>query len=214
MSSCKIDNFGSEPQPLLSLILFQALNLRLFHHLSQPLKSIQKLHLCKTLNNHLPLHSSSSRLIPLLLQVGMNLKLLLTFSSQSYLYVVTTESYTSATTTSSERYTPSSPTPSLTRLRLLPHESITPAFPDPLGPSIPFPFLPAGSDNGKENVLYSCHPGGPKLFDLLGILPYEPYGVLAWTVVDREEELFEVDDVRDEDKVMEALWSRWIMLNQ
>jgi len=37
--------------------------------------------------------------------------------------------------------------------------------------------------------------------------------VLSWFIVDREEELFELDDVLDEDKVMQALWGRWILLN-
>ena len=124
---------------------------------------------------------------------------------------MTTELYPS-TSTSSERYTPSSPVPSFATL--LPHQSITPAFSDPLGPSTLYPYLPASSEDGRETVLYSCRPGGPRLFDLLDVLPYEPYGILDWTIIDREEELFELDDVRDEDKVMEALWSRWITLNQ
>jgi hypothetical protein len=42
----------------------------------------------------------------------------------------------------------------------------------------------------------------------------EPFGVLAWVILDREEEIFEIDDVRDEDKVMQALWFRWIFLNR
>jgi hypothetical protein len=42
----------------------------------------------------------------------------------------------------------------------------------------------------------------------------EPFGVLAWYVIDNEEEIFECDDVRDEDKVMQALWGRWILLNR
>jgi len=42
----------------------------------------------------------------------------------------------------------------------------------------------------------------------------EPFGVLSWVILDREEEIFEVDDVRDEDKVMQALWFRWIFLNR
>jgi hypothetical protein len=42
----------------------------------------------------------------------------------------------------------------------------------------------------------------------------EPFGVLGWVILDREEEIFEIDDVRDEDKVMQALWFRWIFLNR
>lgn len=37
---------------------------------------------------------------------------------------------------------------------------------------------------------------------------------MSWAIVDREEELFEMDDVSDEDKVMLALWNRWIMLHK
>lgn len=46
------------------------------------------------------------------------------------------------------------------------------------------------------------------------MLPLEKFGILAWVIVDREEELFEMDDILDEDKVILALWNRWIMLNR
>lgn len=62
--------------------------------------------------------------------------------------------------------------------------------------------------------MYSARPGGPKLYDLLNMMSLEPYGIMAWFVVDKEEEIFELDEVRDEDKVMQALWARWIMLNR
>lgn len=62
--------------------------------------------------------------------------------------------------------------------------------------------------------MYSCRIGGPKLYDILSTLSLDKFGVLAWSIVEREEELFELDDVRDEDKVMLALWNRWIMLNR
>lgn len=65
-----------------------------------------------------------------------------------------------------------------------------------------------------EPPLSSCRPGGPRLLDLLKELPLEPFGVLAWSIVDREEDLFEQDDLPDEDKVMLALWNRWIMFNR
>lgn len=42
----------------------------------------------------------------------------------------------------------------------------------------------------------------------------DEFGVMSWEIVHREEELFEMEDVRDEDKVMLALWNRWIMLNR
>ncbi|KAI0341360.1 hypothetical protein BDW22DRAFT_1358864 [Trametopsis cervina] len=65
-----------------------------------------------------------------------------------------------------------------------------------------------------EPPLESCRPGGPKLYDLLNELPLEPFGVLAWAIVDREEDFFEQEDLEDEDKVVLALWNRWIMLNR
>ncbi|KII91251.1 hypothetical protein PLICRDRAFT_51427 [Plicaturopsis crispa FD-325 SS-3] len=100
---------------------------------------------------------------------------------------------------------------------------------DPNGPAARPPYLPAryqdgdirrvpypeDPQNADRDVLYfSCRPGGARLVDLVSTLPLEPFGVLAWSVVDKEEEIFEVDDVRDEDKVMQALWARWIMLNR
>lgn len=64
-------------------------------------------------------------------------------------------------------------------------------------------------------TLPSSRPGGEQmLYDLMAGLSMKPFGVLAWSVIDREEELFELADTRDEDKVMQALWSRWIMLNR
>jgi hypothetical protein len=56
--------------------------------------------------------------------------------------------------------------------------------------------------------------GGPRLYDLLNKLPLDEFGVLAWVILDREEEIFDIDNVRDEDKVMQALWFRWIFLNR
>jgi hypothetical protein len=40
------------------------------------------------------------------------------------------------------------------------------------------------------------------------------FGVLSWVVVNREEEMFELDEILDEDKVMQALWARWILLKR
>ena len=82
------------------------------------------------------------------------------------------------------------------------------AYDDFLDPSIRPPYLPF------KNVEFSCRPNGPKLYDILGAKPLDEFGILAWSIIDREEELFEMDGVRDEDKVMQALWSRWIMLNR
>ncbi|KAL0581681.1 hypothetical protein V5O48_000386 [Marasmius crinis-equi] len=85
--------------------------------------------------------------------------------------------------------------------------------PDILGPTAKYPYLPARTDDGKT-IGYSCRIGGPKIYDLLGTLSLEPFGALRWVVLDREEEIFEVDDMKDEHKVMHALWARWILLNR
>lgn len=85
---------------------------------------------------------------------------------------------------------------------------------DPLGPAERPPYLPASSDYGGPDVVYSCRPGGPSLFDLLGTLPMDEFGILEWAVLDKEEEIYESDDVKDEHKVMHALWARWILLHR
>ena len=81
-------------------------------------------------------------------------------------------------------------------------------YDDFLDPSIRPPYLPF------KTVEFSCRPNGPKLYDILGAKSLDQFGILAWSVIDREEELFEMDGVRDEDKVMQALWCRWIMVNR
>ncbi|PCH44737.1 hypothetical protein WOLCODRAFT_165362 [Wolfiporia cocos MD-104 SS10] len=92
----------------------------------------------------------------------------------------------------------------------LPARYPTPPLPaDPQGPAAQPPYMPHPSE-GKH---YSCRPGGPRIYDLLNELPLEPFGVMAWYIVDREEAIFE-QDMRDEDKVMLALWDRWIMLER
>jgi len=90
-------------------------------------------------------------------------------------------------------------------LTLPPMEDI---YDDLLDPSIRPPYLPFGT------VEFSCRPNGPKLYDILEAKSLDQFGILAWSIIDREEELFEMDRVRDEDKVMQALWCRWIMLNR
>ena len=85
---------------------------------------------------------------------------------------------------------------------------------DPLGPAAQPPYLPAKSEYGGPDVSYSCRPNGACLYDLLSTLPMEPFGVLAWDVLDREDEIYDSDNVKDEYKVMHALWARWIVLNR
>ncbi|EJF63894.1 hypothetical protein DICSQDRAFT_179128 [Dichomitus squalens LYAD-421 SS1] len=85
---------------------------------------------------------------------------------------------------------------------------------DPQGPAAQYPYLPQTTADGQEEV-YSCRVGGPRIFDLLNTLPTdEKFGIMAWEIVHREEELFEMEDVRDEDKVMLALWNRYIIMNR
>jgi hypothetical protein len=74
--------------------------------------------------------------------------------------------------------------------------------------------ISSSSDYGGPTVYYSVRPCGETLFDLLGTLPLDDFGLLSWAVLDKEEEIFESDDVKDEQKVMLALWGRWIMLNR
>ena len=83
-----------------------------------------------------------------------------------------------------------------------------------LGPAAQPPYLPAKSEYGGPTIYHSYRPGGPCLFDLLNTLPLDPFGVLDWEILDREEEIYESDDVKEEYKVMHALWARWIMLNR
>jgi hypothetical protein len=52
------------------------------------------------------------------------------------------------------------------------------------------------------------------VYDLIALEPMEPFGVLGWAVEEHDEGIFEVDDWRDEDKAMQALWARWIFLNR
>ncbi|KAK0232269.1 hypothetical protein EDD85DRAFT_888940 [Armillaria nabsnona] len=104
-------------------------------------------------------------------------------------------------------FRPSSTPSAFPRVAKRTDRSCTPPPPDRmLGPAAQPPYLP---DN-----LYSCRPGGPRVFDLLQMLDMRPFGVLAWTIIEREEEIFESDDIRDEHKVMHALWARWILLNR
>ncbi|KIM85682.1 hypothetical protein PILCRDRAFT_816884 [Piloderma croceum F 1598] len=73
-------------------------------------------------------------------------------------------------------------------------------------------YLPENSEDGQ--MYFSCRQGGPRVYDLLNALPLAPFGLLSWFVVDREEEMFELNDILDEDKVMQALWGRWILLKR
>lgn len=105
--------------------------------------------------------------------------------------------------------------PSLAITQFVP--SCHPHLPPPedrFGPAARYPFLPAMSEYGGPNIYYSCRPGGPKIYDIMGTLPMDLYAPYGWQILDREEEIFETGDLSDEDKVMHALWARWIALNR
>lgn len=88
-----------------------------------------------------------------------------------------------------------------------PHRYPTPPpFSNLTGPSATYPYIPPTE--------YSARPGGPRIYDLLNSLSLEPFGLMSWYIIDQEESIFEFDDARDEDKVMQALWLRWIILNR
>lgn len=64
------------------------------------------------------------------------------------------------------------------------------------------------------NKTVSYRPDGPHLYDHLASLSLDVFGPLSWFILDKEEETFELTDVLDEDKVMCALWGRWIVFNR
>ncbi|KAI0037131.1 hypothetical protein K488DRAFT_81357 [Vararia minispora EC-137] len=78
-------------------------------------------------------------------------------------------------------------------------------------PTVKPPYLPATAEDGTV-IHYSCRPGGPKLYNLLDTLSLEEYGLQEWSIIDDEDEILEVEDQLDEDKVISALWNRWVAL--
>ncbi|TFY54731.1 hypothetical protein EVG20_g9591 [Dentipellis fragilis] len=97
---------------------------------------------------------------------------------------------------------------------LHPHRPFIDDEPRPGGPAARYPYLPIV--HGNTNLLYSCKPvTGPRLLDFVDTLEIENHGVAGkWLIWEREDEIFELDDVRDEDKVMCAVWNRWIALHR
>jgi hypothetical protein len=86
---------------------------------------------------------------------------------------------------------------------------------DPLGALGTRPRLSSSVDDDNGNIPgLSCRPCGPRLFDVIGKHPISEYGVTSWSLLERDEELFEIDDVRDEEKAMQALWNRWIFFKR
>ena len=90
-----------------------------------------------------------------------------------------------------------------------------PSARDPLGALGTRPRLSSSVDNDNDSLLgLSCRPCGPRLFDVMAEVPISEYGLTSWSLLERDEELFELDDVRDEEKVMQALWNRWIFFKR
>ncbi|KAG2003477.1 hypothetical protein CC2G_004078 [Coprinopsis cinerea AmutBmut pab1-1] len=140
-------------------------------------------------------------------------------SSSSYRSSVLSTATATSTTRTATTGTPSSrryPTP--------------PPPDDPLGPVSRRPKFPLVSEYDGPTIYYSCriNPSNhsrrenddeptdnePTVFDWLGTLPLDDYGLMDWAILDKEEEIWESDDVTDEQKVMHALWARWIFLNR
>jgi hypothetical protein len=86
---------------------------------------------------------------------------------------------------------------------------------DPLGALGTTPRLTSSVDDDNDSILgLSCRPCGPRLFDIIAKDPISKYGLTSWSLLERDEELFEIDDVRDEEKAMQALWNRWIFFKR
>lgn len=86
---------------------------------------------------------------------------------------------------------------------------------DPLGALGAHPRLLSSVDDDNDNLLgLSCRPFRPRLFDVIAKDPISKYGLTSWSLLERDEELFEIDDVRDEEKAMQALWNRWIFFKR
>lgn len=86
---------------------------------------------------------------------------------------------------------------------------------DPLGPLGTRPRLSSSAVDDNDSLPgLSCRPCGPRLFDAIAEYPISEYGLTSWSLLERDEELFEIDDVRDEEKAMQALWNRWIFFKR
>ena len=109
------------------------------------------------------------------------------------------------------------------KVRRSPPKVDVPRPPKPVDPNDPkrYPTPPPlknldGPSEVYPYVSYSCRPGGPRLFDILNEKPLDPkeFGFSSWMVVDREEQIFALPHLCDEDKVMQALWNRYIFVHR
>ena len=91
----------------------------------------------------------------------------------------------------------------------------TPGAWDPLGALGTRPRPSSSADDDNDSLLgLSCRPCRPRLFDIIAKDSISKYGLTSWSLLERDEELFEIDDVRDEEKAMQALWNRWIFFKR
>ena len=60
----------------------------------------------------------------------------------------------------------------------------------------------------------STRPGPSRLYHLLAYLPRAQFGTGLSAVLTAEEEIFELEEMLDEEKAMACLWGRWVFLNR
>jgi hypothetical protein len=112
-----------------------------------------------------------------------------------------------------------SPTPASRTASLVPGPSRdclqqAPSALDPLGALRTHPDLSSSMRDDNYSLGFSCRPCGPRLFDLVARDSISDYGLTSWSLLERDEELFEIDDVRDEEKAIQAMWNRWIFFQR
>ena len=100
------------------------------------------------------------------------------------------------------------PGPSGDRLQQAPHAR------DPLGALKTHSYLSSSVGDDSCSPNFSCRPCGPRLFDSVAEDSISDYGLTLWSLLERDEELFEIDDVRDEEKAIQAMWNRYIFFER
>ncbi|KIY66304.1 hypothetical protein CYLTODRAFT_491609 [Cylindrobasidium torrendii FP15055 ss-10] len=87
---------------------------------------------------------------------------------------------------------------------------------NPHGPAARPPYIPSDRGPGAHTYL-ARRADGRRIYDLLGALPLTEFGTMAHDVLETELMIFETESLkplRDEDKVMCALWARWVKLHR
>ena len=54
--------------------------------------------------------------------------------------------------------------------------------------------------------MYSPQLEGSRLYGTLNEFSLEPFSLMTWYIIDRKEDIFELDNMRDQDKIVSALW--------